>query len=747
MVKKLLTLLICSLTFGVVSAQCNELFFSEYLEGASNNKAIEVYNATSATVNLGDYVIYRYNNGSPTPSDSLHMVGTLAPGAVYVAGNPSAVAGILAVSDTLHTITFFNGDDAMSLKNKVTGVVLDIIGIIGNDPGTNWTVGSAGATSEFTIVRMVGVQQGNTNWAVSSANEWDVYAQNTITFLGAHTMTSCVPPVNPVISFATGGQNVTESNSTVTADVSIVRAGSAATVTVDVSVAVASTAIGGGVDYTYTTTTLTWAPTDSATKTVSISLIDDAIVEGVETIELEFGNFTGNSVAGAVANHVINITDNDFPPVPVYPIGTINTTDANGVGDSLAVHCWVHGVVYGGNLRPVGLQFTIIDPTGGIGIFNGPAFPGYTVTEGDSIHLRGTINQFNGLLQMDPDSIVLISSGNALQAADVVTDLDEFSESNLVIFTNAHIINPSQWTGTGSGFNVDVTNGTDTIQIRIDADVNLYSQPAPTGIFAVRGIGGQFDATSPYTTGYQLLPRYQPDIIPMFNLELGPDQTVCANDTTVLDAGIGQGYLWSNGATTQSISVVGGGIYSVTVTDTTFGGTVTDQITLTAIAAPVAAFTANQTSGFDFNFTDGSTGATSWSWNFGDGGTSTAQNPTHTYAVPGPYVVTLTVTGQCGTSTSDTTVIAFVGVQDPSLTGITVYPNPTEAQVRIRFAEAIGENATLSVSDVLGRVVHRQDLGLVQAGSETALEITESGIFFIEVRSTLGSFHTRLIVR
>lgn len=178
------------LLFGIgASAQCTDLFFSEYLEGASNNKAIEIYNPTSAPIDLVDYVIYRYNNGSPTPTDSLFPRDIIAAGDVWVAGNPSAVAAILAQSDTLHTITFFNGDDALSLKKISTNTILDIIGLIGNDPGVNWPVGT-GATSEFTLVRMVGVQQGNTNWAVA-ATEYDAYPQNTVTFLGSHTMTPC----------------------------------------------------------------------------------------------------------------------------------------------------------------------------------------------------------------------------------------------------------------------------------------------------------------------------------------------------------------------------------------------------------------------------------------------------------------------------------------------------------------------------------------------------------------------------
>lgn len=170
-------------------SQTCDLFFSEYLEGASNNKAIEVYNPTLLPVNLADYKIFRYNNGSSIPTDSLQMVGTLAPGGVYVAGNPSAVAAILTASDTLHTITFFNGNDAMELRYMPTNTTLDIIGIIGNNPGTNWPVGT-GATSEFTLVRNIAITHGNLNWA-TSVTEWDVYPQNTTTFIGAHTSNGC----------------------------------------------------------------------------------------------------------------------------------------------------------------------------------------------------------------------------------------------------------------------------------------------------------------------------------------------------------------------------------------------------------------------------------------------------------------------------------------------------------------------------------------------------------------------------
>src|SRR5438093_5365202 len=76
---------------------------------------------------------------------------------------------------------------------------------------------------------------------------------------------------------------------------------------------------------------------------------------------------------------------------------------------------------------------------------------------------------------------------------------------------------------------------------------------------------------------------------------------------------------------------------------------------LVAPAAPTADFSGSPTSGtvpLQVQFTDlsltGGTPITSWSWNFGDGGTSTTQNPSHTYLVPGTYNVSLTATNSVG---------------------------------------------------------------------------------------------------
>ena len=203
-----ISLVIC-LAFGVqltqkIQAQSCNLFISEYIEGTSNNKALEFYNPTNSTLDLSDYVVYRYNNGSTTAQDSLVLAGHfLAAKDVYVAANPQANATILAVADTLHTITFYNGDDVLALYQISTGKFIDIIGVIGVDPGTNWPVGN-GATSEYTLVRMNSVKYGDSDWTVVET-QWDVYAQDEFGYIGSHSGASCCTSSADTIDVSTCG--------------------------------------------------------------------------------------------------------------------------------------------------------------------------------------------------------------------------------------------------------------------------------------------------------------------------------------------------------------------------------------------------------------------------------------------------------------------------------------------------------------------------------------------------------------
>lgn len=203
------------------------------------------------------------------------------------------------------------------------------------------------------------------------------------------------------------------------------------------------------------------------------------------------------------------------PTNPYRDIAILNTEDTLGVATSVGFMAQIQGFVYGVNLRAAGLDFTVIDAFGnGISVFSFGPISNYVVTEGDYVIINGTVGQFNGLIQLTPASITVVSGGHQLRFPSIVTALGEDTESELVTIENVTLVNPGQWSNSGSGFNVDITNGTDTFLMRIDNDVDLYSMAAPTGTFNVTGIGRQFDASNPYTDGYQLFPRYVADISP-----------------------------------------------------------------------------------------------------------------------------------------------------------------------------------------------------------------------------------------
>jgi predicted extracellular nuclease len=176
-----------------------ELFFSEYIEGSSNNKALEIFNGTGAPVNLaGGYSVEVFFNGSPTGSLTIGLTGTVANGDVYVVAQASALPAILAQADQTNGAGWFNGDDAVVLRKGAS--VIDSIGQTGFDPGTEWGSGLT-STADNTLRRKAGIEAGDgieTDVFVPSA-QWDGYATDTFAGLGCHSLTgeACTPPLPP----------------------------------------------------------------------------------------------------------------------------------------------------------------------------------------------------------------------------------------------------------------------------------------------------------------------------------------------------------------------------------------------------------------------------------------------------------------------------------------------------------------------------------------------------------------------
>lgn len=348
------------------------------------------------------------------------------------------------------------------------------------------------------------------------------------------------PPTNPTINFATTSITATEAAGTITVDL-LINPTNASADTVYLS-----GLPGVGLDPTDGTITPAidlntglmklYVPANEDSVSISFNIIDDAVVENNETLFVNIDSLHAGTLVGPVDSFLLVITDNDAPApgIPTYDIATVTTVDANGVPDSLNAYVKLNGVVFTDDFDGnTGLSFYIYDNTGGINIFNFNDVSNYTVERGDSLRVVGEIIQFNGLTELSVDSITILDSNLTLKTPSVVSTIGESVEGDYVRLNGFTLVNPANWQTSGGSFNVDITDGSNTVQVRVDSDINLYGQPAPTGTFDIVGAVSQFDNSSPYTSGYQLLPRDTNDIIPV--VATTPTVSFAASSQTILE--------------------------------------------------------------------------------------------------------------------------------------------------------------------------------------------------------------------
>ena len=171
-------------------------------------------------------------------------------------------------------------------------------------------------------------------------------------------------------------------------------------------------------------------------------------------------------------------------------------------------------------------------------------------------------------------------------------------------------------------------------------------------------------------------------------------QFTSTTDTSVATP---SGYRWTfgDGATsTQQHPVhvyTTPGYYTVTLTVYGVGteNTATHPSAVHAGILPTVAFSGTPTTGtapLTVAFTATCSETTSYLWTFGDGSTSTAQNPSHTYATPGTYTVTLTGTNLYG-STVTTRTDYITATHVPPVASFTAAPTSGHAPVPVRFTD------------------------------------------------------------
>lgn len=234
-------------------------------------------------------------------------------------------------------------------------------------------------------------------------------------------------------------------------------------------------------------------------------------------------------------------------------------------------------------------------------------------------------------------------------------------------------------------------------------------------------------------------------------VDLGNDTIICFGNLLPLDAqNSGADYLWNTGDQTQSIIVTGEGTYAVTVTNA-------DQCSASD-TIEVSTYDAASVNGFHFNprfdlepgrvdfvpidpmFVD------SYHWDFGDGNTSNDPNPSNVYANSGSYLVTLTVTNDCGPK--DTSLLinvdVFVGVKTTQATdlNIDVFPVPAKDYISIESKDAALTLQGVTVVNTIGQIL---PVNTERQGQNLKLELSQiaAGNYIIIIETNKGKTYRR----
>ncbi|MDD3465262.1 MAG: chitobiase/beta-hexosaminidase C-terminal domain-containing protein [Candidatus Cloacimonetes bacterium] len=466
MIKRTLLPLLMLGLISLMFAQAADLFISEYVEGSSNNKAIEIFNGTGAAVDLSNYSMKLASNGSPTWSttNSVTLSGTLANNDVFVIANAQANPTILGVADMTHTVTYFNGNDCLGLFHGDT--LIDIIGVLGTDPGTAWPVaGTDGATLNHTLIRKPEVDSGNTDWIAGAGtnmdnSEWIVHPQDYVDDLGSHTFDpggsehAATPTFNPpagvyaqpisvtissttpgaTIRYTTDGSNPTETSTQYTSPISL-----------DTNTTLKAIAFASGFDPSYVATA---------------SYIFPQVVQNMTQLR---NQTVGDGTVYMVAGEVILTFKQNF-------------RNQKYVQDNEA------GV--------------LIDDTAGMITTN------YNLLDGIT-GLTGTIAFYNNMLQLTPvaDPGPATSTNNTIvpptvTIAQINANVASY-QARLVRIANAHFVESGTFE---TGHNYTLEDDTGTIVFRTTFyDADYIGEPIPVGNFNVRVLVNQFNQTPQVT--------------------------------------------------------------------------------------------------------------------------------------------------------------------------------------------------------------------------------------------------------
>lgn len=161
------------------------LIISEYVEGGGYNKAIEIYNTSSAAISLDGYTLNLFSNKNVSATSSEDLTGSIAANSTYVivTSDSRAVDELKNKADLFSSAVNFNGDDALTLT--LDNNVVDSFGQIGAD-GV-WSNGGV-TTKDKTLRRKSDITSGRTDAtsAFDPSEQWLQFDKDDFSGLGFH---------------------------------------------------------------------------------------------------------------------------------------------------------------------------------------------------------------------------------------------------------------------------------------------------------------------------------------------------------------------------------------------------------------------------------------------------------------------------------------------------------------------------------------------------------------------------------
>lgn len=504
-------------------AVTTDLYFSEYIEGSSSNKALEIYNGTDAAISLDDYLIAQSSNGSGWLYYHEFPVGaTIASGDVWVlidSGFDQALYDSADADEVLSwpSVMGFNGNDARALIMASDSSIVDVIGVPDSVYAADSTLhvpnfdvaGIEGAAQNHTLIRKSTVYNGNSDWAASAGtnaddSEWIVEEQNTVE-LGSHTMNVWDPMDNAVFWDVTLGRDqllyATYNN-----DDLLFKGGVAcfdlSTYTAGTPLLISDAVWKVEIDSSLAHTLTYFFADDPANDIVYFTLNDPPKWDGIGIYAIDVANptmatqvyvdpdqnmssFRSDIAMDAVGNIVFFENSNEFVRLISPPGGNtyeyvddfdmINVlgaesiadikidADSNYVPDRMGEVVTTVGIVTSHSFSAgQSIPVTIQDETAGIYLYGASDTVAYNL--GDRVQVTGTIDQYNGLTELvvaDVADIVLLGQA-ALPEPIVIAIGDDINPEDLesmLVKMNGLAKVAGDWPAEGINANLDVWSG------------------------------------------------------------------------------------------------------------------------------------------------------------------------------------------------------------------------------------------------------------------------------------------------